>query len=138
MAFLPTASAQTYQGSPSLMAGFLASYRYVFAILVTYLLGYSLVDWDRSWVKAFLSSRRWVPIAEVSYGAYLLHPLIIISVYTSAPLPPVNTFTLFGFLSLNIILTLALAFPLYRFVERPLRERGRLIAKKRFDSTIPA
>jgi peptidoglycan/LPS O-acetylase OafA/YrhL len=76
----------------------------------------------------FLEHRVWFPIAQLSYGVYLVHLLIIKLVYSTMPPadPSAPTVALMwlGF----VVAALALAVPLFIFVEAPFM---RLRAKRK-------
>jgi peptidoglycan/LPS O-acetylase OafA/YrhL len=76
----------------------------------------------------FLEHRAWFPIAQLSYGVYLVHLLIIKLVYSTMPptnpSAPMVALMWLGF----VVAALALAVPLFIFVEAPFM---RLRAKRK-------
>ncbi len=111
---------------------YFALYRYLFAACVAYGLLYVIAQARFGKPGLFnrvLSWRGWLPAAELSYGAYLLHPLVIIAVYFKHP-PQLFTFgEMAGKFVTIFIVTFTLAYLMYAAVERPLREKGRILAK---------
>jgi peptidoglycan/LPS O-acetylase OafA/YrhL len=113
------------------LALYLASYRTVFSLAVGYVL---LHVWSRgnarSRVARALSADGWTPFSELSYGAYLLHPLVIISVYRWLPFGSEATAAAIALrIAVVYAATLSASFVLFSLVERPLREEGRRLAR---------
>jgi peptidoglycan/LPS O-acetylase OafA/YrhL len=77
------------------------------------------------WVERFLASPAWYPIAQLSYGIYLLHCVVLTVFYRI--LPPDSVITP-GSLVLRSCALFAASFlvavPLFLFVEAPLRRVG--------------
>lgn len=118
------------QGQPgSLRVGlFLSTYRYVFSALIAYILLYTMArsrSGASSLLTSLLSSPMWRPIAELSYGAYLLHPLVIVALWAKLELPSTSLLQLGAVGAAGLVLTFAFALPLFLLVERPLRNWGR-------------
>lgn len=115
--------------SPSLVKAYLATYRFVFAGAVAWVVFYA-VSLPGSALERFLGHPAWRPIAELSYGAYLIHPVVITVVYRTLRLPSVSVPTFFGLMGLNLVATFAIAWVLHRVVEHPARELGRRLAAR--------
>jgi peptidoglycan/LPS O-acetylase OafA/YrhL len=107
---------------------YLASYRYIFAMIVGYLILHMLASDKPGFLARALGMRIWKPVANLSYGAYLLHPLVILAIYMSWPVHTLG----FGEMSLRIMsiyaLTFAASYVMYRWFENPLRQVGRNLA----------
>ncbi len=59
-------------------AAVLASYRYIFNLFIAGIILYTLTSSGKmSWIAKLLSARILYPIAQLSYSAYLIHPIII-------------------------------------------------------------
>jgi peptidoglycan/LPS O-acetylase OafA/YrhL len=102
---------------------YLASYRQLFALVVTIVLLMSLRPSSRfGWLRRVLGLRMWFPIAQLSYSAYLLNPFmsLITYGYLARPPPVFDLATVLWFMLINIIMTLAGASLLYLLVERPI------------------
>jgi peptidoglycan/LPS O-acetylase OafA/YrhL len=117
------------QHYPAVLAQvFLASYRYIFAMIVGYLILHMLASEKPGLLARALGMRIWKPVANLSYGAYLLHPLVIVAIYMSWPVHTLG----FGEMSLRIMsvyaLTFAASYAMYRWFENPLRQVGRNLA----------
>lgn len=71
-------------------------------------------------VARSLSSRLWLPIAQLSYSAYLVHPLIIAAIYlTRKPKgPSATSFT--PMFACNVVATLLASLILYCLIEKPI------------------
>jgi peptidoglycan/LPS O-acetylase OafA/YrhL len=120
------------QWTPGALFAYFVVYRYVFAALVAYILFYVIAQarvGKPGVTSRLLSWRGWMPAAELSYGAYLFHPLVIIAAYYKNP---PTRFTLDEMAPKYIgifIFTFILAYLLYALVERPMREKGRALAR---------
>ncbi|MBI3557930.1 MAG: acyltransferase [Deltaproteobacteria bacterium] len=106
---------------------YLATVRTVFSALVAYVLAYVVcIKPDSSALARALSARPWKAIADVSYGAYLFHPLAILILYSTAlkPLAKTPSNLLLG-LPVLIAMSLGIGFVSYRCVERPAQALGK-------------
>lgn len=121
---------------------YVASIRYVFAMLVGYVVLYMWAQAQggaltqgrgrrEGLVSRLLSARGWVPVAECSYGAYLLHPLVILCVYHGMPIGEPDFASLGLRFAIVYVVTFTAAYLLYYAVERPFCERGRRLAHAR-------
>lgn len=85
-------------------------------------------------VNRLLSSKIWRPFAEVSFSAYLLHPLVIMIFYSSlfaANLQLSQSIVGYSILSIELI-TFAISFIMYSIIEAPFRKLGRrMVAQPR-------
>lgn len=107
------------------------TYRYVFAMLVAYLILYVLARARAratSRTSRLLSSRLWRPFAELSYGAYLLHPLVVMVLMSHFEPAALSAATVLWLVGASELVTFCAAWVLYGAVERPLREWGRMLA----------
>jgi len=81
---------------------------------------FTFLEGGMAWVNAFLSRRFWIPLARLTYGAYLVHPLIIKHVAGTA-----TAFYHFGWYDVfyrsvgNVVLSFGWSFVVYLLVERP-------------------
>ncbi|MFO0576320.1 MAG: acyltransferase [Polyangia bacterium] len=126
-AFLPTTAAPA--AAPSLYAALaLTSSRYAFAALVAGALLYALARQHAaapSRLVQLLGLRGWRPIAELSYGAYLVHPLVIVVIWHELPTEMISPCKLAAAGLLTCAVTFPLAYTLHRLIERPFRQLGR-------------
>jgi peptidoglycan/LPS O-acetylase OafA/YrhL len=100
---------------------FLSMDHYAVAAGVAYLTLYSLCPAGvvgRA-VRAFLSARAWYPIAQLSYSAYLLNPIVLEWFYRSAVARSLEAAPAAVFYIVGPALTLLAASPLYVFLEKP-------------------
>ncbi len=90
-------------------------------------------------INRLLSSKIWRPFAEVSFSAYLLHPLIIVVFYSSlfATNPQPSQSTLGYYLILVELLTFGISFIMHFLIEAPSRRLGRRIVAKALAPPIP-
>lgn len=106
----------------------LITYRYVFAAFVSYVLLYILAQsraGTPSRINRILGWRRWKPIAELSYGAYLLHPIIAVALWYKFQSPFLSMPKLAAIAGTTYLLTFVFAYGMYRAVEKPCRDWGR-------------
>ncbi len=103
----------------------LASYRNVYSMAVAYILLASLAPIRGGLiVTRFLSLRVWYPIAQLSYSAFLLSPILfyIYMKYILNLERVPGSATLFLWLGSLVLLTFGAASLLYSVVERPMME----------------
>ena len=109
---------------------FLSTDHYAVAAGVGFLTLYSLfpAPGPARWVRSFLSARVWYPIAQLSYSAYLLNPLVLALLYAAIPARWLDGTPWAVLYAVGIALTLLAAAPLYLVLEKPfmnLRDMGR-------------
>lgn len=101
--------------------GYVVSFRYIFAGAIAYLLLLSLGSSPVArLLSAILGARIWYPVAQLSYSAYLLHPLLAGSVhrlmFSGGPIT-------FSYLVVSFVVTAAVsllaAATFYLTIERP-------------------
>lgn len=103
--------------------------QYLFAAAAGYLLLFGLSGTSYSWpLTRILEHKVWLPIAERSYSAYLIHPLMIVGLYeyllkTQAP----GAYFLLAVVG-SYGLTFIFASFLLRFVEDPFRKFGKSLS----------
>jgi peptidoglycan/LPS O-acetylase OafA/YrhL len=68
----------------------------------------------------------WLRLGQISYSLYLIHPLLLLSVTYLL----LQKWQLFEIWVLLIPLTLGLSYVFYRYVETPINDYGRELAKK--------
>ena len=110
-------------GAPRwLQVVYLAGFRYTVAAGVAYVLLLSLGEHPAGKVLGrLLSHRAFFPIAQLSYAAYLLHPIVIIGMYALVPPPEsLSNYALVGYTAAALLATLLCAAALYFVLERPL------------------
>ena len=74
---LPKSDIATTEMTPGLSM-FIASYRYLFNLYIAGIVLFCLTPSGKfSWISRILSARFWYPIAQLSYSAYLVHPIIV-------------------------------------------------------------
>ncbi len=99
---------------------YLTTHRYLFSMAVSFILFCILSGPSHGVINRFLSSRFWYPIAQTSYSAYLLHPIVILALYFFFLNPLKNITASFLFLLPFVFLvTFFLSVLLYLLVERP-------------------
>ena len=115
--FIPTSN---MEASVLKTAFLLAGFRNVFSLAIGYLLLYALCLDKKSWLINFLSQRFWYPIAQLSYSAYLLHPIIValIAQYLYSTIST-DYFSLLLLIVFIIISTLFFALIMYLKIEQP-------------------
>lgn len=101
---------------------YLAIYKHLFTAAVSFLLvgllvGHPLLELPRR----ILAARVWQPLALLSYGAYLLHPLFIKALYLHAPPVSPGPGAIVAIAGGAIAVSFLAAIPLYLFVELPAR-----------------
>ncbi|MEO5971140.1 MAG: acyltransferase [Bdellovibrionia bacterium] len=85
---------------------------------------------SRGIVDRFLSSRVWRPFAELSFSAYLLHPIIIVVFYKAILIPTSQVSgskLIFVTIAVELI-TFLVSYLMYFIIEAPFRKLGRRIA----------
>lgn len=103
----------------------LSSYVNIYALAVTYVLLFCLAaDKTRSILSRFLSNYLWYPLAQLSYSAFLLHPIVIFLFYQRIihvdHIP--SSKLLFGWTFICIILIFLAASILYSIIEKPMMD----------------
>ena len=74
---LPKSDIAATEITPSLSM-LIASYRYLFNLYIAGIILYCLTPSGQlSWISRVLSAKFWYPIAQLSYSAYLVHPIIV-------------------------------------------------------------
>jgi peptidoglycan/LPS O-acetylase OafA/YrhL len=116
---------------------YLVTYRYLFSFgVAVFMLGLCAPGGEESLVSRFLGWRFFYPFAQLSYGSYLLHPLLIgAAFYIMEPLPPATVGTIYLRGVASLAGTLALATLLYLMVEKPFMNTRKRIARQ---ETAPA
>jgi peptidoglycan/LPS O-acetylase OafA/YrhL len=116
-------------GEDGVVVGFLVLYQTLFAAAGAFILLACMHGWRGTRPLArLLGAPFWYPLAQLSYGAYLLHPLIIELVYLRFPPRTPSPLVAFGYFGAFAVLAFAAAVPLHLFVERRgMRARDRLI-----------
>lgn len=102
--------------------------RYFFAICVAYIVLHALATGGiryGSVVSSILSWRGFRPIAKLSYGAYLLHPLVILTLWSKIETQAATVYKPILFGMMAQLFTFVLAAVLYLVIERPCRSWGR-------------
>jgi peptidoglycan/LPS O-acetylase OafA/YrhL len=116
--FIPTAN---MEASVLKTAFLLAGFRNIFSLAIGYLLLHALCLDKKNWLINFLSQRFWYPIAQLSYSAYLLHPLVVALIahylYSSIHL---DCYSLLLLIVLTIFSTLFFALIMYLKIEIPM------------------
>jgi peptidoglycan/LPS O-acetylase OafA/YrhL len=83
------------------------------------------------WAERFLSAKIWFPFAQVSYGLYLLHYIVLTALYRGISRPEeITFFPLLRNALLALAISFALAVGLNLAVETPFRKLGYRLAKK--------
>lgn len=103
-----------------------ACYPYVFSLSIAYIIFFSLPGkGSHSLLGKFLGMRFWYPIAQLSYSAYLLHPIVILAAYKMFFEAGEYITTTSAILNgiLLTILSLGAATILYLTVERPIMNK---------------
>jgi peptidoglycan/LPS O-acetylase OafA/YrhL len=112
----------------------LATYRTSFAVLVGYVLFYVLArsqgGASGGLLGRVLGARAFVPFAELSYSAYLVHPLIAGIVYFAMAPKTTDFSALAPVFATIFVMTWLVSFFIYWLVEFPCRERGRRLARR--------
>jgi len=99
---------------------YLTTHRYFFSMALSFILLFILGGSPQSWLNRFLSLRFWYPVAQISYSAYLMHPIVILAIYFLGLDPQKNVQDSFLiFLPFIFLVTFFLSAILYLFVERP-------------------
>jgi peptidoglycan/LPS O-acetylase OafA/YrhL len=126
-ALLVAAVALAPSRSPTLIAPprwlevlYLGGFRYALAAAAGYLLLLCCADAGRG-VARLLGRPALYPLAQLSYGGYLLHPLALIALYNLVPpIEPVRGRALLAYAAAALALSLGGALLLYLLVERPV------------------
>jgi peptidoglycan/LPS O-acetylase OafA/YrhL len=129
-AFLPADDAPQ---PPAVVVGFLAMYRTLFAGAVALLLFCGLrAEFKRDPIVRFLSWPIWILFAELSYGAYLVHPFIADAAYKFVFSASwiAQHHVLWPVLFIEVI-TFVIALGTYFAIERPMRDLGRSYGRQR-------
>lgn len=108
----------------------LSIYRVMFSLAAAYVLLYLIAgraERRHSWLARLLSAPIWQGIAAGSYSAYLVHPLIVLALWSAvaARTAQHGSGVWLWLVPAAYGLTFACAAILYRTVERPLHELGR-------------
>ena len=132
------ASPLTEDWTPLAHALFNGTFNLTFASITGYLVFHllarrRLVDaphatWTPS-ITSWLEWRIWKPFADLSYGAYLFNPIVILTLYS---LDPPGGYTPAGMLLrfvLVFFVSYAIAWGVHRVYEDPLRRKGRELAR---------
>lgn len=96
-------------------------YRYVFSAAVAYVMLFSLSPLGREmWLGKLLSHKAWYPIAQLSYGAYLIHPMVILLGYLGflTPIPASMSGIAFN-MAVVVAVTLLFSLLTYTLIEKP-------------------
>jgi len=104
----------------------IAYYPYIFSAAIAYILFYTLPGHrGSSLLGRLLSLRLWYPVSQLSYSAFLVHPLVILMCYRIALRPgqtvstPMATVGGVGMIALSLLI----AGILYMGIERPMMNR---------------
>jgi peptidoglycan/LPS O-acetylase OafA/YrhL len=99
---------------------FLTLYQTLFAGGVAFLVCACANEWRGvAPLHRVLRLRGWYPLAELSYGAYLLHPLVIQRVYLLLPPASPSPVVAIGYFVAFAVAAFVAAVPLYVWVEAP-------------------
>ena len=80
------------------------------------------------WLRSFCSATFWQPLSRLTFGVYLVHPIVIFFSYTSAlDLVYFQTQTVFSTFVSMTILSFLLSFVLFLLITLPSRRIGRAI-----------
>jgi peptidoglycan/LPS O-acetylase OafA/YrhL len=103
---------------------------YAIAMVVSLSVIYCVVAGETSRISRVLSSRSFYPIAELSYSAYLVHPIVINVLYFFfLQGRDIKSFNLIVLIVGMQCLVFSVSLLTYRGIERPFRAWGRRIAK---------
>jgi peptidoglycan/LPS O-acetylase OafA/YrhL len=103
---------------------------YAIAMVVSLSVIYCVLAGETSRISRVLSSRSFYPIAELSYSAYLVHPIVINVVYFFfLQGRDIKSFNLIVLVVGMQCLVFSVSLLTYRGIERPFRAWGRRIAK---------
>jgi peptidoglycan/LPS O-acetylase OafA/YrhL len=84
-----------------------------------------------NWISRALSAGFWEPIARLSYGAYIVHPIVLFSVYSAATQAPRYSVLQLGFnFAGAYFLTYACSAVLFLFIEKPFMSMEVLLFKR--------
>lgn len=107
---------------------FLTAYPYLFAIGVTYIIVLcTALEGHKSFIRSFLSAKCFFPVAQLSYSAYLIHPIVILFFYKLFynPESDVTVLTAIVAIILILLLTFICSIMMYLLVERPIMNSRR-------------
>ena len=80
------------------------------------------------WLRSFCSATFWQPLSRLTFGVYLVHPIVIFFSYTSAlDLVYFQTLTVFSTFVSMTVLSFLLSFVLFLLITLPSRRIGRAI-----------
>lgn len=119
-----------WTGGPTSLGLSTAIDTYLFALLISYVLLYlraqSAVG-ESGAIHRFLAWRGFRPIARLSYSAYLLHPLVILFLWSRLPLAAaeMDELKLWILILCCVLASLAAASILFLLIERPFHRLGR-------------
>jgi peptidoglycan/LPS O-acetylase OafA/YrhL len=107
---------------------------YLFALMTSYVLLYMLAvraAGHTCMLDRMLSWRGFRPIAKLSYSAYLLHPMVVLLLWSRVnwDLASAGAIMILEHAGLSIIVTHLAALILYLLVERPLHRLGRRLTR---------
>lgn len=121
--------------APSLRASLSVMFdTYLFALMTSYVLLYMLAvraAGHTCMLDRMLSWRGFRPIAKLSYSAYLLHPMVVLLLWSRVnwDLASAGAIMILEHAGLSIIVTHLAALILYLLVERPLHRLGRRLTR---------
>eukprot|EP00735_Rhodelphis_limneticus_P005799 TRINITY_DN1782_c0_g1::TRINITY_DN1782_c0_g1_i1::g.25168::m.25168 TRINITY_DN1782_c0_g1::TRINITY_DN1782_c0_g1_i1::g.25168 ORF type:complete len:761 (-),score=100.30,sp/Q09225/NRF6_CAEEL/28.78/3e-45,Acyl_transf_3/PF01757.17/4.4e+03,Acyl_transf_3/PF01757.17/6.8e+03,Acyl_transf_3/PF01757.17/2.2e-19 TRINITY_DN1782_c0_g1_i1:273-2555(-) len=85
---------------------------------------------EPSIVESFLAHPAWIPLARLSYSAFLIHPLFIFCIYLNrTTLFHYDPFAFASQYGANVVFSYALAFVLFVLVERPAMNLERVMVE---------
>jgi len=89
---------------------------------------------EQTWIRRALSARMWFPIARVSYGMYLIHPLVLFALL-AGPFRVIFGHAHIGALwvalyAAVVLLSFAIAAAMFALFERPLLDLGGRLARR--------
>jgi len=71
-------------------------------------------------VARLLSLRLWLPVAQLSYSAYLVHPVVVVGLYLAKKRSGPIGASIISMYARNVVFTLIISLILYLFIEKPL------------------
>lgn len=83
------------------------------------------------WVNHILSWKLWAPLGRLTYGAYLVHPMVIFGLYLNfvAPLQFSDLMFVYIFVS-NVVLSYGIAYLVSMAIEAPMMQLEKIILNK--------